>query len=717
MDPSHLDGYYSVQEIWNLQDHHRHGHLCNVIGFISDFRPPYRTQGTSWKCTIDIVDHSIRENNVGLPLNVFWTEARMPSAPIFGDVIIVSQAKTQTHGGYLSLLASNNTYIFILPANEIPKNINDAAKLKNSWASYSNDRALKTKKLTVPSVSETKHAISMNNHRNEIVALTMRSGFDSNKILSKKKKEKFGLVQDMKANSFYNIIGEVRKIWQSSDQRASVYLSDYTSNSLLFDYTIADDPPDFFDQDGDEFNYTNALMKRNKSQIPGPYGKLILQITVWDEDAAFIKEHVKCGNWIYIKNIRIKLSLKNHLEGVVHGEEGKVHIQNFQIWNCPIEINKLLKAAQQRKKAWWNSYEENLVKERKKQSAEILQSKRKIDGENQISSSKNKNGKQRRKEKKAQAEENAARRDAKAAACLKLNENIQASHEDQSIVPLRNVLLSSQLSKPGLGIVYAPFSNLKYRIKVRVVDYFPDQIENFAIPCSETEIDGSIDKSELDDNSISVKNKWEWRFSLHLEDASNTKIQNKERVWVIVDNNAAQDLLNIEEDASDLRSNPGLLAKVKEQLFQLWGDLEEHKSSCLQEFVEDSKYQAPQSTADSETPLSPRNMNVGTQPDVDTDNEMANSNYPLNINTSSAHMKQRQVANSTNTGNKDTIILDTSRLSTNFDPSNKPFICCIQQYGVKVPEDDDSKANAGHKQRWQRLYGLFGTKILSIYKE
>jgi len=43
--------------------------------------------------------------------------------------------------------------------------------------------------------------------------------------------------------------------------------------------------------------------------------------------------------------------------------------------------------------------------------------------------------------------------------------------------------------------------------------------------------------------------------------------------------------------------------------------------------------------------------------------------------------------------------------------SNKPFTCCLKQYGVSVREDDPAKANAGDGRRWERVFGLFGTKI------
>jgi protection of telomeres protein 1 len=44
-------------------------------------------------------------------------------------------------------------------------------------------------------------------------------------------------------------------------------------------------------------------------------------------------------------------------------------------------------------------------------------------------------------------------------------------------------------------------------------------------------------------------------------------------------------------------------------------------------------------------------------------------------------------------------------------PQNKPFECCVRQFGVQVSETDEDAANAGPGTRWQRMYGLFGTKL------
>lgn len=60
-------------------------------------------------------------------------------------------------------------------------------------------------------------------------------------------------------------------------------------------------------------------------------------------------------------------------------------------------------------------------------------------------------------------------------------------------------------------------------------------------------------------------------------------------------------------------------------------------------------------------------------------------------------------------------------LSDNQDPDsailslpvvNKAFTCCIQQYGIKVPEKSSARADAGDGMRWKRMFGLFGTSIM-----
>jgi protection of telomeres protein 1 len=207
-----------------------------------------------------------------------------------------------------------------------------------------------------------------------------------------------------------------------------------------------------------------------------------------------------------------------------------------------------------------------------------------------------------------------------------------------------------------------PFTNMSYRVIARVVDFMPSRLEEFARPLkknseydilSGSEDSGSSDESEIEeDDSNAADREWEWQFHLKLQDASDT--DDRKAVWVVVDNPAAQCLLSM--DACDLENNPEQVEEVRQRLFILWGELEERKAR-----------------------LKPRNVkSKSTQPPPDSSDD-----------------EGRPVSGKKNTG----------------EIANLPFSCCIRQYGVKVPEEDISKADAGGGKRWQQMFGLFGVRI------
>ena len=107
------------------------------------------------------------------------------------------------------------------------------------------------------------------------------------------------------------------------------------------------------------------------------------------------------------------------------------------------------------------------------------------------------------------------------------------------------------------GEKFSPFTNYKYRAHVRIIDYFPDSLEDFSVGRRQTEYDilsdySSDECSDVEENMRSFRSgrgfpemTWEWRFALQVEDASDKA--SKERMWLMVDNKAAQGLLNSEE--------------------------------------------------------------------------------------------------------------------------------------------------------------------------
>jgi protection-of-telomeres protein 1 len=128
-------------------------------------------------------------------------------------------------------------------------------------------------------------------------------------------------------------------------------------------------------------------------------------------------------------------------------------------------------------------------------------------------------------------------------------------------VTLAEILKPSTIRLDDGKEILSPFTLCNYRAIVRVVDYFPHRIEDFAVGRRASEFDMLSDYSGGEDTDPEenmrifksgkgfAKNVWEWRFALQVEDG--TSEDPKDRIWLIVDNHAAQGLLGLEDDATE----------------------------------------------------------------------------------------------------------------------------------------------------------------------
>lgn len=232
----------------------------------------------------------------------------------------------------------------------------------------------------------------------------------------------------------------------------------------------------------------------------------------------------------------------------------------------------------------------------------------------------------------------------------------------------RHVYRTTSMSQPHE--IPLPFNCVKYRAIARVSDFFPRDIQDFASWRKPSEFDilrdtadsaSSMSDSELGSGSEVI---WEWRFSLRLQDAAKpAKQASSDALWVVVDNAAAQLLLGF--DACDLRTDTNALGKLRERLSLLWGNLEQLKAE---------KRKRAEAT---------KARKKAKQPPLDSSDAEGTSTQPQG----------------------------SAPQPNNLELDNQPFACCIRQYGVRVKEASSLKADAGCGRRWDRLYGLFGTKI------
>ncbi|KAL9606949.1 MAG: hypothetical protein Q9167_008083, partial [Letrouitia subvulpina] len=217
--------------------------------------------------------------------------------------------------------------------------------------------------------------------------------------------------------------------------------------------------------------------------------------------------------------------------------------------------------------------------------------------------------------------------------------------------------------------------NINSRTTARVVDFFPPNLADFSVPapkpsefdvlsdCSNSSdeensspnsssetTDLNSSGSEASNDDTSQRRKWEWRFSLTLEDAC-APVPGEEpaRQEVYVVSEDAEFLLRM--DATNLRRKPQALAELREKLFLLWGDLEERKAAGGDGGGEGE----------------------GAKEQAVTDKE-------------SSQWQGKGLARER--------------------PKGRPFECCLKEYGVKDREAE--KESWG----WARRFRMFGTTIV-----
>lgn len=697
-------GFTTIADIKNLPNEQLMANVAvNVVGFVKDFMPPTQTRGTSFKCTIEIIDYSVQSESYGIHISFFWPEEKMPTISGPADVVLLRNVKAQMYKGAVSLLTHWTTECHVLAATNIPSKPLTYPTAK--WQSFPPG------KFKPPNLVETNYVIWAKSRTNEL-DIPSDHEFHEKSMQSMKVKDKFSLLKDVKPEHFYNILGQVIKVHDSINV-LSIYLSDYTPHSLFYNNAWAREGSAEA-KDGDEYGYTKSRSKDPKAW-PGPFGKMSIQLNLYDEHATYVREYVKVKQWVLLSNVQIKYGkMGGLLEGYLRGDrqrfDGKIQVKIMEKSENPEENDIRWKEAVKRSHEYWKKHEAQ--KKAILCEDDGLGNKRKAENDGLPKL----NSKQRRKEKRAAAEKQAAASEAKLAEKLDLNDNVRCSFPDQVPQSLKVIAEPEKVVLPGGSSYLSPFTVRKYRANIRIVNYAPESIEDFSVWRRESEYDMLSDYSGGEDTDVGedmrsftsgkgfAKKVWEWRFWLQVEDASsktNVKSPNN-RLWLLVDNSAAQGLLGLDDDAANLRKDPDLLARLKEQLFKLWGDLEEKKSQHLR--LQFKKIEMPPPSSIESSTRSPV-RGIGQQPDADSDSESE-----ILVSNPSRGKDNKGVMKEAGGADPLGVSPNDGELS-NLLPRNKAFTCCIQQYGIKAKEDDPAKANAGDGRRWQRVFALFGTNI------
>jgi len=126
---------------------------------------------------------------------------------------------------------------------------------------------------------------------------------------------KFALLKDVNNSQFCDVIAEVIKKHPNSYDTCELYLSDYTSNNLFFDYKLPGQRDVEEGRPGDTWGYTNTTLPK----WLGPYGKFTIQAKLFPPHGLWANDHLHVGDYVSVKNLRIKYQ-RDKLEAVLHGD-------------------------------------------------------------------------------------------------------------------------------------------------------------------------------------------------------------------------------------------------------------------------------------------------------------------------------------------------------------------------------------------------------------
>lgn len=156
-------------------------------------------------------------------------------------------------------------------------------------------------------------------------------------------------ISDLQVRRIARVIGEVVKMNDFDTEKTTLYITDYTENAALTDFNKDDEVE--MGTEGDQFNYMN---RRNKSW-PGPWGRLTLNVTLWEPHASFARENVKVGDLVHLTYVRIKDGRQGGIEAAVHEDRKypeKIHVHVIQA-----DFNEQAQELMSRKQEYWKIHE------------------------------------------------------------------------------------------------------------------------------------------------------------------------------------------------------------------------------------------------------------------------------------------------------------------------------------------------------------------------
>ena len=317
-------------------------------------------------------------------------------------------------GGKISLLTNRASEIYIMSASQVPGSLDECHKAV--WVSYLAPHR-------DPTPHETICAVQLKLSANEM-ELPSTQNFETRVTQAAIVRDKFSLLKDIKPGCYHNLIAQGVRIFDGAKGAVTLYVTDYTANSNFYDNSWKQETSTG-GREGDEYGYLQHKTRiKSNDAWPGPFGKLAIQLTLFDAHADFARRTVKPDDWLFLRNVQIKFGKTGScIEGYLRGEGDKVNVEIMLPSDQPDENDVRLKAAVGRKRDYWKRFD----KQKEKYLREASNAGNKQKESEEVVTEKN-NSKKRRMDRRAAAFKQAEVADAKVREKLDLNENGKQRH-------------------------------------------------------------------------------------------------------------------------------------------------------------------------------------------------------------------------------------------------------------------------------------------------
>lgn len=580
---------------------HAEGHLDQVydtIGICVDHFLPTKSRGTDFTTTFMLSDPGWF-NGLGMKFRFFNEKInQLPQIQQNGDAVILRKVKTKEFNGQPIGMAYGRVGWVVLSGPSI-----QASTCPNgSDIKFSTSEGVG--RAPPPTTDELKYIKEIRSMMDSSslkpppvpTALDVEHQIKEAGGIVPQRKEKWRLVRDLTVlgsatHNFADLFGEVRKIWSSDYGRVTLSLTDYTSNKRLYNYS--QEPQS---RDGDDFGHTSL----SHEKWPGPWGRLTIEVLLFDAHAEYARSRVQVGMYVLIKNCQIKLDPNgSRLEAACRGDRedmSKVNISIYppnQAQNDERFKDLLRRRLEYSKLAKINGlrfgFDQSGKKDSTKRSIHTANNtEADVDIDVDVAGPQKQKKSKRRERKRKILDGSEQPKTAAGPGVSQLNPSVRCNKIEVPVKSVSDILGLETLKRetPGGREFSLPFQNCCYKTRLKVVDYYPHNIADFSVPRLVTEYDSLSDNEDTDDfhltltaaqnNPHSVR--WEWRFFLVVEDASTqakaADTHQNQMVLLVADTDG--DFL-LREEACNLRASPQDLAKLREKLFVLWGNLQEEK--------------------------------------------------------------------------------------------------------------------------------------------